>query len=173
MNDQDIQKKAYKKGFQFEKEYHGCAQCVVGALYEVFPDLRNEDIFRSASALAAGTGLTTKGQCGGLSGAVMVISQIRGRDITNMADPDGIRFIAHRLAEKMVDHFVQEFGTVTCGEIQKKLMGRSFYLKDPEQHQAFEDAGGHDHVCPHVVGLATSWAAGLIVSEISNDCIEK
>ncbi|HOO90560.1 MAG TPA: C-GCAxxG-C-C family protein [Syntrophales bacterium] len=169
MNDQDIRKKAYKKGFQFEREYHGCAQCVVGALYEIFPELRNGDIFRSASGLAAGTGLTTKGQCGGLSGAVMVISQIRGREIAEMADPEGKRFVAHRLAEKMVDHFTREFGTVTCGEIQKKLMGRIFYLKDPEQHQAFEDAGGHSHVCPHVVGMATSWAAELIQREIGND----
>lgn len=52
MNKEDKLSDAYKRGFEFEKEYHGCAQCAVGALYEVFPELRNEDIFRAASGLA-------------------------------------------------------------------------------------------------------------------------
>lgn len=154
---------AYKKGFEFEKNYHGCAQCVVGAIYELFPELTNEGIFRSASGLAAGTGLTTKGQCGALSGAVMVVSQICGRELPELADPDGKRFVAYKLAEKIVEKFIAEYGTIICGEIQTKLMGRSFYLFDPEQWQAFEKAEGHSAVCPSVVGNASRWAAELIL----------
>lgn len=158
-----IEKKAYEKGFEFEKNYHGCAQCVVGAIYEVFPELKNECIFRSASGLAAGTGLTTKGQCGALSGAVMVLSQICGRELSEVADPEGKRFVAYRLAERVVEKFIEVYGTVICGEIQKKLMGRSFYLFDPEQWNAFERAEGHNKVCPLVVGNASRWAAELIL----------
>ena len=33
-----IMAKAYKYGFEYEKGFHGCAQCAVGALYEAFPE---------------------------------------------------------------------------------------------------------------------------------------
>ena len=161
----DKAEEAYERGFEFEKNYHGCAQCVVGALYEVFPELQNEHVFRSASGLAAGTGLTTKGQCGGLTGAVMVLGQIRGRELSDPADPERKRFFAYRLAERMVEKFLEAYGTVICGEIQTKLMGRSFYLFDPSDWNAFEKAGGHDNMCPSVVGHAAQWAAEMILGK--------
>ena len=163
MND-DILQQAFDGGFAFEKKYHGCAQCVIGPVYELFPELYNEDIFRSASALAGGTGLSTHGQCGALSGAVMIIGQLCGRELGNLEDPGGTRFRAHKLAEKMVQRFLQEYGAVVCGEIQTKLMGRSFYLFDPEQFQAFEKAGGHNDKCPSVVGNATRWVVDIILA---------
>jgi hypothetical protein len=58
---------------------------------------------------------------------------------------------------------MDEYGTVICGEIQKKLMGRSFYLFDQEDWDAFEKIGGHNSVCPAVVGKATQWATELIM----------
>lgn len=162
MNPNEI-KKAYEKGFDFEREYHGCAQCVIGALYEVFPEMRNEDVFRSASGLAGGVGLTTRGQCGALSGAIMVLSQIYGRELGELADPERKRFVAYRLGEKIVSCFQEEYGTVVCGEIQKKLMGRSFNLWVPEEKEEFEKIGGHSKVCPSVVGKAAQWVAEIIL----------
>jgi C_GCAxxG_C_C family probable redox protein len=152
----------YERGFEFERQYHGCAQCVVGAVYEVFPEMRNADIFRAASGLAAGTGLTTTGQCGALTGAVMVLSQLYGRQLDEIDDPEKKRFVAYRLAEKMIHRFLEEYGTVICGDIQKRIMGRSFYLFDPEQWDAFEKAGGHNEKCPSVVGNATRWAVEMM-----------
>ena len=57
--DQAILQKAYDNGFQFEKDYHGCAQCVVGAVYTLFPEMRSEDIFRAANAQGGGDCLKT------------------------------------------------------------------------------------------------------------------
>jgi len=74
---------AYERGLEFEKNYHGCAQCVVGAFYEIFSEMKNDHVFRSASGMAAGTGLTTRGQCGALTGAVMVL----GHKITPLKIP--------------------------------------------------------------------------------------
>lgn len=156
---------AYERGFEFEKNYHGCAQCVVGAVYEIFPEMKNDHVFRSASGMAAGTGLTTRGQCGALTGAVMVLGQIYGRELSDLADPERKRFFAYRLAEGMVDKFIEAYGTVICGEIQRKLMGRSFYLFDPSDWDAFEEAGGHNNICPSVVGHATQWAAEMILEK--------
>ena len=156
-------KEAFERGFEFEKNYHGCAQCVVGALYEVFPELSNEDVFRAASALGAGVGGSTKGHCGALSGSVMVLSQLYGRELKKIDDPEGKRFVAYKLGAAMVQHFHNEYGTVICGEIQKKLMGKSFDLLSPEGFCEFVEAGGHDRVCPTVVGKATQWATQLIL----------
>ena len=162
---EDILKRAYELGYEFERNHHGCGQCVIAGVYELFPDMKNEEIFRAASGLAAGTGLSTRGQCGALSGAVMVLSQIYGRELAEIDDPDGKRFVAYRVAEKVVHKFLEEYGTVICGEIHKKLMGRSFYLFDPEQFKAFEEAGGHNRKCPSVVGNAARWAVEIMHEE--------
>ena len=162
---QEIIATAYKHGFEYEKTFHGCAQCSVGALYEVFPELRNEDIFKSASGLGGGVGLTCKGHCGALSGGVMVLSQVYGRELSEIADPERKRAVAFRLGEKMAQNFLDEYGTIICEKIHKKVMGRPFSLLDPLDKQAFEDARGHTTACPSVVGNGVRWAAELLIEE--------
>ena len=92
--------KPFQVGFEFEKRYHGCAQSTIAALYEVFADLKNEDIFRAASGLGAGVGLSTQGHCGALSGTVMVLSQLFGRELQFIEDPAKKRLYAFRLGRK-------------------------------------------------------------------------
>lgn len=152
--------RAYEGGFEYEKNYGGCAQCAIAALYDVFPELRNEDVFRSATGLGAGVGLTTRGNCGGLTGAVMVISQLYGRDRQDIADPSMKRFVAYRLGRKLVRRFMDAYGSVTCADIQIKMMGRSFDLYT--EGVEFLNAGGHTTACTAVVGNAARWAADLI-----------
>jgi len=154
---------AYEQGFAFEKKYHGCAQCAVGALYDVFPELRNDDIFRAASGLGGGVGLTCKGHCGALTGGVMVLSQLYGRELSEIADPDRKRAVAFHLGEKMAQKFFDEYGTIICEEIHEKVMGRPFSLLNPGDKQAFEKAGGHTTACPSVVGNGVRWAAELLL----------
>ena len=165
MKTYDVLKSAYERGFAFEKTYHGCAQCAVGALYDLFPELRNDDIFRAASGLGGGVGLTCKGHCGALTGGVMVLNQLYGRELSEIADPERKRAVAFRLAEKMAQRFLAEYGTIICEEIHKKVMGRPFSLLDPVDKEAFEDAGGHTTACPSVVGNGVRWAAELLLEE--------
>ena len=44
-------KKAYDLGFEYEKVYKGCSQCVLAAIQDLF-GVRNDDVFRAASGLA-------------------------------------------------------------------------------------------------------------------------
>jgi C_GCAxxG_C_C family probable redox protein len=152
---------AYEVGFSYEKNFGGCAQCAIGALYELFPELQDASVFKSATGLGGGVGLSTLGSCGALAGVVMVMSQIYGRALEDIADPERKRFVAYRLGEKLVQRFMDEYGTVTCREIQEKLMGRSFYMY--EEWDEFLAAGGHSTACTTVVGNATRWAAELII----------
>ena len=165
MTNEELLKRAYAVGFEFEKKYHGCAQCTIGALYEIFPELKNKDIFRAASGLGAGVGLTGKGHCGGLSGAVMVLSQLYGRELEEIDDPEKKRYVAFQLGQRLVQKFLDEYGTVICQEIHRKLMGRDFDLWDQKDKQSFEHGGAHDRICPSLIGNAVEWAAQLILAE--------
>jgi C_GCAxxG_C_C family probable redox protein len=130
----------------------------------MFPELKNEAIFKSATGLGGGIGLTTSGNCGALAGTVMVLSQIYGRELENIEDPERKRFVAYRLSEKLVNNFLDEYGTVTCSEIQK------FYMY--EEFEEFLEAGGHSTACTTVVGNATRWAAHLI-AELENKGVDE
>ena len=160
-----ILEKAYDLGFKLEKEDHGCSQCAIKALHELFPELRDDNVFKSASALAGGVGLSAEGQCGALSGSVMVVSQLWGREISNLKDPENQRYVAYRMAAKIIKKFKEEYGTIICGGIQTKLMGRSFDLFSDDDRKVFEEKGGHSKECPSVVGNAVKWAAELILEE--------
>ena len=163
--DQTILKKAYDLGFEFERNYHGCAQCVIAAVYELFPEMRSEDIFRAANAQAGGMGLTSKGQCGATVGAGMILSQLHGRSLGDISDPKKKRFIAYRLGADFANRFVAEMGSLICGEIQTKRMGRNFNLLNSDDWSEFEALGGHDRHCPDVVGVATRIVVQLILEQ--------
>jgi C_GCAxxG_C_C family probable redox protein len=153
--DEQLLQRAYDLGYEFERKYHGCTQCVIGAVYQVFPAMRSEDIFRAANAQAGGMGLTSMGQCGAAVGAGMIISQLYGRSLGDIADPEKKRFVAYRMGQEFANRFSKEMGSLICGEIQERMMGRRFNLLDPLDWEAFEKAGGHDRHCPVVVGTAT------------------
>ncbi len=163
--DEQLLQKAYDLGYEFERKYHGCAQCVIGAVYQIFPAMRSEDIFRAANAQAGGMGLTSMGQCGAAVGAGMIISQLHGRSLGDMADPEKKRFVAYRMGQEFANRFSKEMGSLICGEIQEKMMGRRFNLLEPSDWETFEKAGGHDRHCPVVVGTATRIVVQMLLEE--------
>lgn len=153
---------AYAKGEEYERVYHGCSQCVVAALQDAF-GVRNDDIFKAATALAGGAGLTGDGSCGAYSGALLMMGHFVGRERDDFADAEGVRHETHEMARKLRERFIAEYGTVICRDIQTKTLGRPFYLPDPDEAQKFGEAGAYDHNCPAVVGKAARWAAEIIL----------
>jgi C_GCAxxG_C_C family probable redox protein len=159
-----ILNEAESKGYEFEKKYHGCAQCVLGTLMDIF-DMKEPEAFKAATGLAGGVGLSVQGTCGGLAGGVMAISLLYGRELDNLEDPEGLRFISYSLANKLHERFVQEYGSSVCKEIHKKILGKTYHLNNPEEWKEFLDAGGHTDKCPSVVGKAARWAAEIILEQ--------
>ena len=157
-------KKAYDLGFEYEKTYRGCGQCVVAALQDTF-DIRDDAIFKAASGFAGGCGLTGIGICGGFAGGVMVLSQLLGRERTDFSDPEGVRFKSFDITTLFANRFLEEFGTLICHGVQEKKFGRSYNLRDPEEFKAFHDAGAHDVKCPEVVGKSAQMAVEIALSE--------
>jgi C_GCAxxG_C_C family probable redox protein len=158
---ENASEKAYELGKHYEKTYRGCSQCVIAALQDVF-DIRNDDIFKSATALAGGSAMSSEGSCGAYVGALMVLGDLVGRERDNFADPEGIRFTTQKLAGKLRQKFIDEYGSFICGSIQTKVMGRSYFLADPQEYEKFHNAGAHSVHCPEVVGKAARWMADII-----------
>ncbi len=154
--------KAYKYGFEYEKTYKGCSQSVIAAIQDTL-GIRDDSVFKAGTGLAAGGGLTGIGVCGGYVGGVMVLSQLCGRERMKLEDPERIRFESYDLAKKLIDEFIREFGTIICRDIQTLKFGRPYYIKDPEDFNKFEKAGGHHDKCTDVVGKAAQMAVRLIL----------
>lgn len=153
-----------KLGFEFERDYRGCAQCVIAALQDGL-GIRNAEtdaIFKSATGLAGGVAQETDGHCGAYSGGAMMIGYHIGRERDNFADLDRIRMRTSALVSKLHAKFIETYGTVTCSRIHTKLMGRPFYIKDPEELKKFDAAGAHADKCTNVVGLAARWTAEIL-----------
>jgi C_GCAxxG_C_C family probable redox protein len=160
----ELMARAYQLGFDYEKRYKGCSQCVIAAIQDTL-GVRDDKVFKAATGLAAGGGLTGIGVCGAYVGGVMVLSQLCGRERSNFEDPERIRFKSFDLAKKIIDRFIGEFGTIICRDIQTVKFGRPYYLRDPEDFKKFEEAGGHDDKCTDVVGKAAQIAVKLILDE--------
>src|SRR3989339_824918 len=156
-----VARKAYQTGFDYEKKYRGCGQCSLAAIQETL-GMVDETVFKAATCFAGGIALLGDGICGGYAGGVLFIGQVFGRDRSNFADPEKvIREKCYRFVEKLHDRFIQEYGTIYCRDIQTKIFGRSYYLKDPDQRMKFEEAGAHTYKCLDVVGKAAEWTVEI------------
>ena len=156
--------RAYNLGFEYEKTYKGCAQCVIAAIHDTL-NIRDDSVFRAATGLAAGGGLTGIGVCGGYVGGSMVLSQLCGRDRSDFEDKVRIRHRSFNLTKKLIDVFLETFGTLICRDLQVLRFGRPYYIRDPEEYAKFEEAGAHLDKCTDIVGRAAQITVGIILDE--------
>lgn len=163
-NIEELAEKAYGLGKEYEKTYRGCSQCAIAALQDAL-SIRNDDIFKAATGLAGGTGLACDSGCGAYTGSILILGSLLGRDRENFFDPEGIRFKTHELTRKFRENFIQEYGSVICRDIQNKILGRYYYLPDPQEYEKFHHAGAHDVHCPEVVSKAAKWMMEIILKE--------
>ncbi len=167
--EKEMIEKAYKHGFEGERNYRGCAQCAIGAIQDAL-GIKNDFVYKAASGLAGGAGECTDGICGGYSGGIMMMSTFFGRTRDEEATTKGRedKYVSFGMAAELHDIFVKKYGTVICKEIHKKIFGRPFNLRDDGEKQLFRDAGAHedDDKCCAVVGNGAKWATEIILREI-------
>jgi len=165
---------AFKIGFEGEVTRTNCAQESFHAISSVL-GIKNPLIFKSLSALEAGGGITTKGSCGSFSGALAVFGFFFGRTYEQW-EKGQTSIKASILGQKLYKKFDEEFQTVVCTEIHKKIYGRTFELMDQKNLginkdvlKEFEDSGAHTIKCPTVVGLSSAWAVEILWDELPED----
>ena len=158
-----ILEKAFESALNYERKCTGCAQTTIAGIFEAL-GIENDDVFRSASGLADGLGLTGDGSCGALVGGAMVIGYLFGRkkkDFSDMMKP----MTSYILTKRLHDRFVEKYGTCRCYDIQKSLMGRTFNLYNPSELKQATEYGMIDH-CSKVVGTSARLATEIIIDEM-------
>jgi C_GCAxxG_C_C family probable redox protein len=140
-----------------DRVYEGCSRSV---LYALQGHLHLEDggALKASTALAGGVARMGE-TCGALTGGVMAIGLVLGRE--DLADIQAYRDTM-AASYQMYDRFKEEIGSTTCFEIQKKLFGRSFDFKRDEDAEEWYKAGGLEK-CPLVCGVAARIAADIII----------
>ena len=156
----EILNKVFHLGKSYEQKCTGCAQTVVAAIFESL-GIWSEDVFKAASGLADGLGLTGDGSCGALVGGAMILGYLFGRekkDFANMGKP--MKY--YRLVKELHDKYIEKFGTCRCHDVQKNGLGRSYNLWDPnEMAEAFK-SGMLDY-CSTLVGDVARMTVEIIL----------
>ena len=161
---EEIAERAGELAAAYEKTCTGCAQSAVAGLLDAL-EIDSPDVFKAASGLADGIGLTGDGSCGALTGCAMVIGLVRGRerkDHRDMMKP----MQSYLLCKELHDEFVREYESCRCHDIQQKLMGRTFDLLDPKQLEEAVKEGMLEH-CAGVCGRAAQKTVELLLREES------
>jgi len=159
---EEILEKAFKLGQKYEKRNTGCAQTAIAAIFDTL-GIWSDDVFKAASGLADGLGLTGDGSCGALVGASMVIGYLFGRekkDFTNPLKP----MKSYELVKKLHDQYVEKYSSCRCYDVQESLCGRTFDLWDPKQIQEAFQLGMVEH-CSKLVGTIAKMATKIILEE--------
>ena len=153
---------AFEHAKAYEMKSGGCPQCTIAGIFDAL-GIRNDDVFKAATGLADGVGLTGNGHCGALSGGCLVIGLLYGRDMQDFGKI-GKLLKANQLSKQLHDWFVAEYGSARCNEVQTAQVGRFYNLYDPEEFKAGLEAGLLDK-CSTLVGAVARKTTQIILAE--------
>jgi C_GCAxxG_C_C family probable redox protein len=154
---QALADQAYHKALKCELEYGCCPQCVLATIQETL-GLIDDQTIKASHGLSGGGGLLGYGACGALTGGLMALSAKRGRDRDKL---DKGRFINNfKKGKELVERFREEFGGVTCAELQRQFTGRTYDMWDEEEYKKFDEYRGTQ--CAHATGTVTKWVIEML-----------
>ncbi len=154
---QRLAQAAYEKAMRYELEYGCCPQCVLATVQETVGVVTDETI-KASHGLSGGGGLMAQGACGALTGGLMALSAKRGREREKLDKGRGIGNF--RKGKELVERFRDEFGGITCEQLQQQFTGRTYDLWDQQEYQAFDDARGQQ--CARATGVVTRWVIEML-----------
>jgi hypothetical protein len=176
---EELLQKAYDLGAAYEINSYSCSQCTVKAIHEIIdiPDA----LVKAATSNAAGTAWQLVGTCGGLVGGIMVLDYFFGRPPEHMSSTEVIQdpniaglFSSQPIARQLFNKYIEEYGTITCANIQQQIFGRLYYLEDMDEFNKLEEAGGHSdpNKAPRIVGNAARWVMEMLLDKGAVECGE-
>ncbi len=154
---QTLGEQAYDKALKYELDYGCCPQCVLATVQETIGMVDDQTI-KASHALSGGGALLGEGTCGALTGGLMALSAKYGRDRDKL---ERGRFINNfKKAKELSERFKQEFGGLTCKELQKQFTGRTYDMWNAEEYKAFSDARGPK--CANATATVTKWVVEML-----------
>jgi len=171
LSTEELLNKGHELGVAYETNAFGCSQSTIAALYRIldFPDV----LVKAATSAAGGTVSQLVGTCGALIGGIMVLDYFFGRPFEHMSDkeriddPNTIEMLAAMaISRQLCDKYFEQYGTITCVNIQRQLYDRIFWLEDMQEIEKMEEAGGHSNPkkCPGIAGNAVRWTLEIILN---------
>lgn len=149
--------RAYDKALQYELDYGCCPQCVLATVQETVGIVDDQTV-KASHGLSGGGGLVGEGICGALSGGLLALSAKYGRDRDKL---DKGRCINNfKKARELTERFREEFGGLTCKELQQQFTGRTYDMWNAGEYQAFDVARGRQ--CAHATGTVTKWVVEML-----------
>lgn len=141
-----------------DRVYEGCTRSVLQALQSHL-HLEDGGALKASTALAGGVARMGE-TCGALTGGIMAIGLVLGRE--ELEDIQAYRDTMEASYE-LYHRFREEIGGTICLEIQRKLFGQSFDFKVNEEAEEWYAAGGLEK-CPMVCAIAARIAADVILN---------
>jgi len=152
-----------KRAGELEDKYHGCGQCTLVAIQEVY-QLEDELLAKASVELSGGVG-GIRSVCGALTGAALALGMKYGRDVSMLKGPEeeAIEKIyeAREPVAKLAKWFEREFGSVICREIRKSFLGTDLSRDIPWQQEWAKELGISEH-CKKVVSKTARRAAAML-----------
>jgi len=151
--------KAANLARDYELKYFGCSQTTLAGLIEAF-GIGGPDLLRSSTCLAGG--VARRGHvCGALTGGLMMIGFLVGRDDLEMF-PQYQRGMEY--GNKLYQKFMEAYGTVSCSELQKFHFGRTYDLQSLEEREALHKRMSEvEKGCQSVTSEGARMAAEVMV----------
>ncbi|MCY6370016.1 C-GCAxxG-C-C family (seleno)protein [Clostridium ganghwense] len=97
------------RAVEFYKEGYNCAESIIKAVNEE----KNLNIPVSVAS-PFGVGMTVGSTCGAITGALMALGAIKGRE--SAAESNGAR----KLSREIMNRIKEDYGTFNCKELKKK-----------------------------------------------------
>ena len=155
--EQTLGEQAYEKALKYELDYGCCPQCVLATVQETIGIVDDQTI-KASHGLSGGCALSGAGICGALTGGIMALSAKYGRDRDKL---DRGRCINNfKKTKELSERFEQEFGGLTCSELQRQFTGRTYDMWNAEEYKAFSDARGLK--CANATATVTKWVVEML-----------
>lgn len=119
--------------------------------------------FKASTALSGGLARTGKSACGALSGGTMAIGLVYGRDKLEKATDSAAYQETVRLAGMLCDRFEKEFGSIKCQDVQLKIYGKTWNMRDPNMFEDLKATMSKEQKCADVVEKTARFAAEIIL----------
>lgn len=161
--------KAYELGYGYESNSQSCSQSVVAAIHELVGI--DDVVVKVATSLGGGSAMQVFGTCGTLSGGIMVLDYFFGRPLEVLSYHEIIpatRELLYTAAEApklLAEKFWNEYGTITCLQIQRKVAGSFCYSKNLDEEIKMREAKLHPEIkyCPSIVGNGARWVMEILL----------
>ncbi len=168
---QELLERVSTKAGDYEGISISCAQGTLVALLEEFDFPRTEELVGAMSFMP---GMGSRDEtCGALVAGLVVLGMVSGR--SKLSDPSyntpkgrAAFFKSRERAYRFCEEFKKEMGSTMCGDIRRRLFGRTYNTFIPEEFEQLVADGAREK-CRAPAGAAARIAASIILEVKDED----